>query len=279
MSTEIQVVKADGSVEPFKTKKLQRSLRRAGASKDEVTYIVDHILSELYDGIETQDIYRHAFKLLRESELPAAARYSMRRALFDLGPTGFPFEDFLARLFTREGYTVRTRNAIAGKCAPHELDIAAYKNDHSFVAEAKFHSRLGIKSDLQVVMYCYARLLDLREQRICKEDVCGIKELWVITNTKFTTTAEKYAQCVGIPLLSWDHPSKNNLYDRIQQHGLYPVTVMQNLSMSHKRTLIERGAIICRDVVEKPRILRHLHLSQSKTEAVLSEARQLCHDA
>lgn len=278
MATQVQVVKADGSVEPFKTAKLQRSLRRSGASKDEVAYVVDHILSELYDGIETQDIYRHAFKLLRESELPAAARYSMRRALFDLGPTGFPFEDFLARLFAFEGYTTATRTALTGTCAPHELDITAYKHDRSFVAEAKFHSRPGIKSDLQVVMYCYARFLDLREQQICKEDVCGISEFWVITNTKFTTTAEKYAECVGLTLLSWDYPHTDNLYDRIQRYGMYPLTVMQNLSTSHKRTLIERGAIICRDILENPRILRHLHLSAGKTEAVLSEARQLCHE-
>jgi hypothetical protein len=40
--------------------------------------------------------------------------------------------------------------------------------------------------------------------------------------------------------------------------------------------LISRGAIICRDIVAKPNILRHAHLSTKKTEAVLSEARQLC---
>lgn len=52
---------------------------------------------------------------------------------------------------------------IQGKCAEHEIDIAAFKDDHSFIGEAKFHARPGIKSDLQVAMYSYARLLDLKE--------------------------------------------------------------------------------------------------------------------
>lgn len=277
MNNEVKVVKADGSVESFKVDKLRRSLRRAGATKDEIAYIVDRLSPQLYDGIKTQEIYGHAFKLLRESELPVAARYSMRRALFNLGPTGFPFEDYLARLFELDGYTTQTGITLNGRCAPHEIDIAAYNKTHSFIAEAKFHTRPGVKSDLQVVMYSYARLLDLQQQRICNDDICGIKELWVITNTKFTTTAERYAKCVGIKLLSWDYPKTDNLYDRIQRAHLYPITVLQGISQSQKRQLIEQKMIVCRDLVEKPQVLRHLHLSTSKTEAVLSEARQLCH--
>ena len=272
----VQVVKADGSVEQFKVQKLKRSLRRAGATNDEVKDIIQHIEPELYDGIKTQEIYRHAFKLLREAEVPVAARYSLRRALFNLGPTGFPFEDFLARVIETEGYTTKTRVSIQGRCAPHELDVAAYREDRSFVAEAKFHSRPGIKSDLQVALYSYARFLDLKESKICNEDVCGIGEFWVITNTKFTSTAEKYAECCGLKLLSWDYPKHKNLHDRIQRAGLYPVTVLQTLSSSQKQSLIKRGHIVCSDVINKPQVLRHLHISRSKTEAVLSEARQLC---
>lgn len=277
MSNAVKVVKADGAIEPFKVEKLRRSLRRSGASKEEIEYVIQQILPTLHNGIETQVIYQQAFKMLRESELPAAARYSMRRALFNLGPTGFPFEDYLARLITLEGYTTRVGVSLRGACAPHEIDVAAYKDDHSFVAEAKFHSRPGIKSDLQVIMYSYARFLDLKDRSICDEDVCGIKEFWVVTNTKFTSTAEAYAECVGMKLLSWTYPRKNNLYDRIQRQRLYPVTVLQTLSQSQKQELINRKIIVCRDIVDNPHMLRYAHLTKAKTEAVLSEARQLCH--
>lgn len=270
------IVKADGSTEEFKIQKLKRSLRRSGATAEEVRTIAAHIERELVDGMKTQQIYSHAFSLLRESEQPVAARYSLRRALFGLGPTGFPFEDFLARLFTTEGYTTKTRVILEGKCTQHEIDVAAYKDDHSFVTEAKFHARPGIKSDLQVALYSNARRLDLIDTKICNQDICGVKELLVVTNTKFTHTAESYAKCAGLQLLSWDYPKNNNLHDRIQRAGIYPITVLQSLSAAQIRTLIERGIILCSDLVKKPQVLRHIHISTKKTEAVLSEARQLC---
>lgn len=272
----ITVTKADGTQEPFKVNKLHASLRRAGAASEEITQVTHQIEGLLHDGITTQEIYRLAFDLLRDSTEPIAARYSLRRALFGLGPSGFPFEDFLARLFQSEGYTTKTRVTLTGKCVSHELDVAAYKADSSFVAEAKFHSRPGVKSDLQVVMYSYARFLDLREAKICTEDYCGINELMVITNTKFTHTAETYAACVGLTLLSWNYPKHNTLHDRIRKSGLYPITVLQNISQSQKRTLIERGVIVCGDLVARPQVLRHIHISKKRTEAVLAEAASLC---
>lgn len=276
----VTITKADGTTEPFKVEKLRRSLRRAGATPAEVNEIVAEVRTTLYDGIPTQEIYRHAFHLLHESEeVVAASRYSLRRALFGLGPTGFPFETFLARLFASTGYTTKTGLMIEGRCATHEIDLAAYTETHSFVAEAKFHSRPGIKSDLQVAMYSYARLLDLRDSRICNEDHCGITEFWLITNTKFTSSAEAYARCVDIKLLSWNYPRGNNLHDLIQRSGLYPVTVLSDLSNAQRATLIERGAIVCRDLLEHEHLLRHLHLTKQRHEAVVAEADRLCGSA
>lgn len=268
----IHVTKADGSTEFFKIEKLRRSLRRAGASIDEIQRIVDTVTSEIYDGIYTQEIYRRAFTLLRETATTAAARYSLRRALFGLGPSGFPFEQFLARIFETEGYHTKVGVNMTGKCAPHEIDIAAYNDHHSFVGEAKFHSRPGTKTDLQVAMYSYARLLDLREQKICQEDFCGVKEFWLITNTKFTTTAERYAECVGLNLLSWDYPRHNNLHDRIARSGVYPITILPQLSPSQAVTLIGRGIILCQELLNTPEALRPLHLPVEKRDAILNAA-------
>lgn len=270
------VTKADGSTEYFKVEKLRRSLRRAGASVDEISEVVEEIEKILHDGILTQEIYRKAFELLRESTTPAATRYSLRRALFGLGPTGFPFEKFLGRLFETDGYTTSTGIILKGNCAEHEIDVAAFKEDHSFIAEAKFHARPGIKSDLQVAMYSYARLLDLKGTKICHNDICGIKEFWLITNTKFTSAAEKYGNCVGIKLLSWDFPRNNNLHDRIQRAGIYPITVLQSLSKNQIETLIARGVILCKDLAEKPHYLRHLHLPQRKYDEVMQEVTEVC---
>jgi hypothetical protein len=274
MSTTI--TKADGTKEFFKVEKLRRSLRRAGARPAEINDIIAEIDQTLFDGIRTQEIYRNAFALLRTNQPTSAARYSLRRALFNLGPTGFPFEKFLGRLFEIDGYSTRTGIMIEGKCAAHEIDVAAYKADHSFVGEAKFHARPGIKSDLQVAMYSYARLMDLQEAKICREDVCGVKEFWLITNTKFTSTARKYGTCVGLKMLSWDYPKNNNLHDRIQRAGVYPITVLQSLSTSQKETLISRDIILCMDLLKNESILRHLHLSKRKREVLMAEVTEIC---
>ncbi len=272
----IKLVKADGTSEFFKVEKLRRSLRRSGANPEEINRVVEQILSEIYDGIKTQEIYRRAFSLLREDKLPvAAARYSLRRALFGLGPSGFPFEKFLGRLFATEGYQTRTGIILQGHCAPHEIDIAAYNATHSFVGEAKFHARPGIKTDLQVAMYSYARLLDLQTTKICDDSICDIKEFWLITNTKFTSTAEEYGECVGLKMLSWDYPRHNNLHDRVQRANIYPITVLQSLSMSQAALLMDYGVIVCQDILENPTAVHHLRLSTEKQENLLREAREV----
>jgi hypothetical protein len=271
----VRISKADGTSEFFKVEKLRRSLRRSGATPLEVNEIVSAISQSLFDGIQTQEIYRKAFALLRERKAPVAARYSLRRALFGLGPTGFPFERFLARLFEKEGYKTETGIILPGNCAEHEIDIAAYTETHSFVGEAKFHSRPGVKTDLQVAMYSYARLLDLKGRKICNDAICGVTEFWLITNTKFTSAAEKYASCVGVKLLSWDYPRQNNLHDRIQRAEVYPITVMQSLTPSQIATLINYDIITCQDIIDKPNTLKHLHITIAKQNAILLEATEV----
>lgn len=272
----IYVTKADGSGEKFEVSKLRRSLKRAGASNSEINSIVLEIQSTLFNGITTQAIYRKAFELLRTSTSPLAARYSLRRALFGLGPSGFPFEDFLAKLFQAEGYKTKTRITLRGKCATHELDVAAYNETDSFVVEAKFHASPGVKSDLQVALYTYARLLDLKDQKICQADICGVKKLVLVTNTKFTSSAEKYAECVGLSLLSWSYPKGNNLQDRIERAGIFPITALATLSQKDKTALMKTGTILCTEILKKPQVLSSVGISTKKIDTVLSEARQLC---
>ncbi|NCN52403.1 ATPase [Candidatus Parcubacteria bacterium] len=272
----VVITKADGTRELFDSNKLRRSLRRAGAAKAEVESIVGQIEASLSEGMKTDEIYRAAFALLRESTRPVAAKYSLRRALFGLGPTGFPFEDFLARLFEAEGYKTKTRLTLRGKCATHEIDVAGYRADHSFVAEAKFHGHPGIKSDLQVAMYSYARYLDLKSTAVCRDDVCGVVSLYVVTNTKFTKAAIDYARCSGIELIGWNAPKGNSLQNRIERAGMYPITVLASLSSSQKERLLASGVILCRDIVARPEMLEGKGISSSKMGEALEEARKLC---
>lgn len=270
------ITKADGSTEEFRPQKLASSLRKAGANPNEIAYILSEIESSLEDGMKTQMIYQKAFQLLRNSGESVAARYSLRRAVFNLGPTGFPFEDFLGKIFEAEGYTTKRRLILKGKCATHEVDLAAYSPSDTFIAEAKFHARPGVKSDLQVAMYSYARYLDLASTQVCKGDQCGIVSLRVITNTKFTQAAIKYAECSGIKLLSWDYPKHDSLHNKIERHRTYPITVLTHLTTSQKQFLLQNGVILCSDITKNPTILHQINLPRNKFDAVLREAQALC---
>ncbi len=135
--------------------------------------------------------------------------------------------------------------------------------------------RPGIKSDLQVAMYSYARYLDLESARICSADVCGVISLSVITNTKFTKAAIDYAKCTGINLLSWDYPKHDSLHSKIEKYGLYPITVLTHLSTGQKQQLLTSGVILCSELAKKPSLLQNLNLSRTKMDAVLNEVRSL----
>ena len=270
------ITKADGGTEEFKPQKLISSLKKAGANSNEITYILGEIESSLEDGMKTQMIYQKAFQLLRNSGESVAARYSLRRAVFNLGPTGFPFEDFLGKIFEAEGYTTKRRLILKGKCATHEVDLAAYSPTDTFIAEAKFHARPGVKSDLQVAMYSYARYLDLASTQVCKGDQCGVVSLRVITNTKFTQAAIKYAECSGIKLLSWDYPKHDSLHSKIERYRTYPITVLTHLTTSQKQYLLQNGVILCSDITKNPTILHKINLPRNKFDAVLREAQALC---
>lgn len=267
----MKIIKADGTQEEFDARKLEKSLKKSGAKKSEVENILRTVEQQLTPQSKSHDIYRLAFSLLSEQDSHIALKYSLRRAIFNLGPSGFPFEDYLARIFEAEGYATKRRLILKGKCATHEIDLAGYAPHDSFIAEAKFHMRPGIKSDLQVALYSYARFLDLESGRICKADVCGIISHYVITNTKFTHAAISYAKCTGVRLLSWDYPKQDSLQNKVERHGLYPVTALTSLSDRQKRLLIENECLLITDIALHPGILKMLTLSKKQEQALLDE--------
>ena len=154
----ILIRKADGEEEVFDLSKLDSSLEKAGASDSMRKQVGAHVMRELKPGMTTEEIYRHAFEILRREErAPVAARYSIKRAVFSLGPSGFPFEEFLAEVMRAHGWTARTEVALNGHCAPHEVDVLAEKNGRRVGIEAKFHNEPGGKTDIKDALYVRAR--------------------------------------------------------------------------------------------------------------------------
>lgn len=276
MNHLISITKADGKRELFEESKLVDSLKNAGGSDEIIEEILDHISKETYDGMPTSEIYSHAFKLLREHSMPMAVKYSLRRALSELGPDGFPFEKYISRIFNAWGYETLTDQTVLGICVSHEMDIVAWNPEKLIMVEAKFHNELGMKSDMKVVLYIKARFDDLRATTFNYGGVRKLDEGWLITNTKFTDQAIKYGECNGMRLLGWNYPVKGNLQDIIEELHLHPFTCLASLSNVHKKALLAKGVILCTDILKNPHFLKEIGMGDEQMEEVLNEANEVC---
>lgn len=277
MERQINVVKADGEREFFDRRKLENSLHRVGADGAIIKKIVDHIEGEIVDGISTSDIYHHAFDLLKKFQRPVATRYSLRRALIGLGPTGFPFELFISEIFKAQGYATLTDQIVQGHCVPHEIDVVAFNDQKLVMSEIKFHNELGFKTDLKVALYVKARVDDLKQNTFMYGGKQRpLDEAWLITNTKFTQTAIDYGTCVGLKMIGWNYPeSGGHLEDLIEKNKLHPVSCLLSLSVGNKQELYRRGVVLCSTLKTNPAVLREIGLTESKTIEVQQEVESL----
>ncbi len=270
-----EIVKNDGTRELFNVLKLADSLARAGVPSDDATRAAEQIAGSVADGMTTTELFRLAHKALQKEERVYAARYSMRRAIFDLGPTGFPFEDYISEVMRARGYTVTTRVLVQGKCVQHEVDIVLQKNGRTIGAELKFHNQPGYKTDVKVALYVRARFTDIELAPI-RNPAHHITEGMLVTNTKFTDHAIAYAQCSGIGLLGWDYPLKGNIADLIQETGVYPVTVLSTLTAAEKTRLLSAQKPLCSAVLSDTDALIRAGVPKKRIQSVIAESTALC---
>src|SRR5688572_21304966 len=101
MKTRIK--KASGELSEFSDEKLKASLLRSGASEETATQVLETVREHLYEGMPTKKVYRIAFNELKKTKRPVAARYKLKRAIMELGPSGFPFEKYIAEILKAQG--------------------------------------------------------------------------------------------------------------------------------------------------------------------------------
>ncbi|MCK4386551.1 MAG: hypothetical protein KAV41_00485 [Candidatus Pacebacteria bacterium] len=278
MSKQIYIIKANGEKEFFDNSKLENSLRKAGAGAPVIATIVNKIENELKDGTETIEIYRRAFDLLDKFERGTAAQYSLRHAVLELGPTGFPFENFIGAIFRAKGFETKLRQRIKGLCISYEVDLMARNDEKFIIGEVKFHNKRGIKSDLKVVLYVKERFDDIEKGEFYGNIDRNLKkEKWLITNTKFTTRAIDYGRCCAdLMLVSWNYPKQGNLYQLITEAGLYPITCLKTLGRNDKKLFLDRNIVLCRELSQgRERLFNLVGIPAEKRENALEEISNL----
>ncbi|MGJ5641281.1 ATP cone domain-containing protein [Formosa sp. S-31] len=278
METEaIKIIKSSGERVNFSIEKLKRSLHKAGADSKTISQIIDKVRDELYQGISTKEIYNRAFALLKRKKGCMASKYKLKRAIYELGPTGFPFEHFIAAILKQSGYQTEINQILQGQCVTHEIDVIAQKNNETTVIECKFHSEEGLNCNVKIPLYIHSRYNDVKAHwEKTKKKKTQLTQGWVVTNTRFTQDAMQYSKCVGLYLLSWDFPKDDALKDRIDRLGLYPVTVSTLLTKREKQFLLSRNVVLYKSLIDDHFYLDHLGISEIRKEKIFNEIKSLC---
>jgi hypothetical protein len=275
----MNVLKRNGELEKFSLEKFSSSLEKAGFSEAEVEQSLNIIKNSFYDGMSTDEIYEMAWKSLKDLQnFSPVIKYSLKKAILELGPSGFPFEQLVSRIYSELGYQTLNGIMLQGHCIDHEIDILAYNDEELILMEAKFHNEHYMKSDTKVALYVKARFDDLsniefeidgKQRKMTK----GI----LITNTSFTNNSKKYVKCNNTyEMISWSYPKEKGLLHMIEKLKIHPITSIPNLTQRDKKFLIENGCIYCRDLFENKNILDMMKISDSKKSEILKVAESIC---
>jgi len=272
-----KIQKYNGDYEVFSFQKLEDSLLKTGASTHKIERIIAELKPQLYDGIKSKEVYKKAYKLLKKANKIYASKYSLKRAIFDLGPTGYPFEKLIGALLREKGFQTQVGVILPGACVTHEIDVFATKENVSYAIECKFHSSSNTISNVKVPLYINSRFLDIQQEwNKNPENKSFLKQGWLITNTRFSEDAIKYGKCIGLTLMSWDYPKNKGIKDHISHYGLYPITALTLLTKREKKILIDNNIILTKEIIENKQQLENLGFSENKVTKITEQALQLC---
>ena len=273
----INIIKASGEKAPFEIEKVIRSLERAGADKLLIKKIVQDIDKEVRDGMTTKKIYQMAFNILKRKSRISASKYKLKKALMELGPSGYPFEKFVGKVFDHEGFDTKVGVIVQGNCVQHEVDVIAQKDNKHYMIECKYHSDQGRFCNVKIPLYIHSRFLDVEKQWQKQQ---GHKTKFhhggVYTNTRFTSDAIQYGACAGLMLTSWDYPKGNGLKERIDRLGLHPLTSLTTLTKAEKSKLLDKGIVLCKEINENPSLLEQIGIPKQRQKNILKDSRELC---
>lgn len=272
----IHLSKFSGEQIPFDLEKLRVSLYKSGAKREEVEQVIEEILPSLYEGMSTRSLYQLAFKQLKKIANSFAARYSLKKALRDLGPAGYYFEKWVARFFHSYGYKTMTGQLIPGLAVMHEADVIAQKDRETFWIECKFRNTVDAKISVTTPMYLLSRIKDIS---VREYELFGGKAMfsngWLITNAYLTTDSIHFGEYYGIRMLSWDYPSGASIKNLVDQKALYPITCLTTITPKEKEVLLAASCIMVKDIMENEHFLDRLALSKKKRRSVLNEVCEL----
>lgn len=272
----MKVKKYSGELVDFNPDSLRHSLSRSGASEDQVNMVFDNIKPVIYDGITTRELYEIAFEALKNVRNTYAARYSLKKALRDLGPEGFYFEKWVARIFQEDGYESITGQTVQGYAVTHEIDVVANKGNELLAVECKFRNDVDAKISVTTPMYFLSRFKDISGKpfEFFNKKV-SFTQGWLVTNAYMTLDSKSFGDYYDINLLSWDYPEHRSIKVIVDNNGEYPITCLTSLSDQDKATLLKSQCILVKDILRDKKFLQMIQASDKKKYNIIQEAEEL----
>ena len=277
MKKSMRIIKRSGEIEDFDLNKLKTSLRRSAVDEQLIIQITNEVEKNLREGMTTKQVYKMAYKMLKSKSRVSASKYKLKKALLQLGPSGFPFEKLVGKLLSSEGYFTEVGVMVQGHCVRHEVDVIAQKDSDHYMIECKYHSNQGRFCDVKVPLYIQSRFIDVSTEWKKNPDH-NLKKYkgWVYTNTRFTSDAIQYGTCIDLGLTSWDYPEGNGLRERIDKSGMHPITALTTLTKFEKTQLMDNGVVICKELLENPILLEQIGIGDGRLKNILEDLEELC---
>ena len=247
----ITVIKSSGRPEEFDIDKLIESLVRSGAPPDVARKIAEKVEKRVTPSSRTRAIHRMAKRFLRQYNHATGMKYSLKSALHALGPSGYPFEKYFAKILKAHGYAAEVNKIMEGYCVSHEVDVLARRGSEHFTVECKYHTSAGTPTDVKIALYVHSRAVDIRKACEKKPGHAGITHTgWLVTNTRCTSDAIKYAECAGLKITSWRYPEKESLERLIEEKRLYPLTILPSGRKKNLDALFKNGIVLAQDIAD-----------------------------
>ncbi len=259
------VIKANGERQRFDKNKIVKTCIRAELSVDDAKKIANIVEKKVKEGTTTRKIYDMILQEMEKFNQKAPFLYRLRESVARLDPE--IFEIYVEKLLEEHGYKCEWNKIIKGEVVEHQVDIIA-KNKMNYLVECKKHFNPHRDCGLGETMEVWARLDDINRGSKYK-----FGKAWIITNTKFSEHAKRYANGKGMRLTGWKYRGSDSLEKMVQTKKFYPVTILR----TDKRTigvLANNGFVSIKQVVYDEKRFRKLRIINNH-EDILKQAKSI----
>lgn len=268
------MTKADGSKEPYSREKVEKTILRMGANKNQARDVAEKIEARLYEGMPTSRILQMIFRFTQRHKPALKHLLDLRRGISVMDPKP-EFETFVRILLAQNGFEVTPNQILQGSCVEHEVDAIAKKDGETFFLEVKHHFGYHTLTGLDESRIARAVLEDVTDFSPQRKKDFRVNRAMIVTNTRYSEHARRYGDCKNILQIGWDSPQDCSLQIMIEKKKLYPLSCLRGLKHETRAKLVNYGIVLIKQLndEEPKRLAREAALPFETIKTILEKAK------